>query len=97
MAVVVHTHETTDEGEELFPLSLRTSTESFAGSLGVGGAVDFALSPYAFFPMIHCTSSMLVWRAHATDAVDPDSPRFGLRSFGSNSGTYDVDYRYIES
>lgn len=93
MAVEIHTHESDPEGRTLGQQGLSTSAVSISGSSGSNTEVNIALTAWCFFPMIYTSSRLIRLVGHATDAADPDSPRFRLY-FGT-SGSYAIAYRHL--
>ena len=83
---------------------LPTSTVSLFGSLTSNTVAYLTLHNYMFFPMIHAENaagdaqSSVAVIGHVSDGADPDAARCGLANHdGSNTNTYDFDYRYISS
>ena len=83
---------------------LKTATVSLAGTIPVNGYTDIIMTGggYAFFPMIHAIGGGVGGKSsiygHSTDGADPDSPRFSLSNSDINfTGSYDIDYRYIDA
>ena len=81
-------------------VKLDTGTQSLSGSVSAGVRQTITLSnPYAFFPMIHhTTSSGAVLIGSTVDSADPDIPKFGIfNPSGGGASLYDVDYRYVDA
>ncbi len=79
---------------------LKTTTVSLSGSLPTNSHVGITLDAYAFFPMIHnggaADPAGVFLTGHATDGASADNPRFTFYNGDlDDTGTYDVDYRYI--
>jgi len=75
---------------------LDTGTVSLSGSADTS-RVNFTLTAYCFFPMIHSTSGdRFMMAGHDTDGVSADAPRFSTLGASEKTTTgYDIDYRYV--
>ena len=79
---------------------MKTATVSLSGSLPTSSHTGITLDAYAFFPMIHsggtASPTAVTVSGHGTDGASADNPRFSFyNSDIDDTGTYDVDYRYI--
>lgn len=78
-------------------VKLSRSTSSLAGSVPAASGVDLALTPYAFWPMIHTDlPGSVAVNGHTTDGADPDLPRLRLENAHlTTAANYDVDWRNV--
>lgn len=75
---------------------LNTTEFSLAGAVSVGARVDLVLTDYAFWPMIH-TETDLVVVGHITDAPGAANARLGIFNTKLiSSRNYDLDYRSVD-
>lgn len=77
--------------------ALKTDTVFLAGSIANSVTQLIALTPYAFFPMVHASANIVRMEGWTTDAASANLPRFGLRNQSGSSQTYDVDTRYVQA
>lgn len=98
MAVTVHTHEdSSTEGGPIGYQSFRMSAQtSLSGTLSVGTFADLSLAGWCYFPMIAVSHKDMVLYGHSVDGASADAARFAVGATVT-TGTYNVDYHYIEA
>ena len=76
---------------------LGTTPVSMAGALGAISVLDIALTPYAFWPMLHVSDATDIRvSGHEVDGGSADAPRLALYNSSGSGRSYDLDYRYVQ-